>query len=121
MLGISGISPIAAHAAETNAQSTTLSEKEQGQKGGRTAFEDAMNKALEKWKTLTDKQKAEVYSLVEDEMKAEMKLLDKLVEHGVMQQKDVTALKNRMQDRFNQLKTSGDFPFVKQKGTKSSK
>lgn len=121
MLGISGISPVAALAAETNAESTTLSEKEQGHKGGRSAFEDAMNKALEKWKTLTDKQKAEVYALVEDEMKAEMKLMDKLVELGVMEKNDVAALKNRMQERLNQLKESGEFPFVKQKGPKSRK
>lgn len=121
MIGFSSISPAIAYAADANAQSTTLSEKDQGQKGGRAAFEDAMNKALEKWKTLTDKQKAEVYELVGDEMKAEMKLMDKLVELGVMEKNDVAMLKNHMQQRFDQLKASGEFPFVKQKGPKSRK
>jgi 3-hydroxyacyl-CoA dehydrogenase len=121
VLGLSSVSPAVAYAAEANAESTTLSENEKSQKGGRAAFEDAMRKAVEKWNTLTDNQKAEVYALVEDEMKAEMRLLDKLVELCVMEKNDVSLLKNRMQERFNQLKASGEFPFVKQKGPKSRK
>jgi len=54
-------------------------------------------------------------------MKAEMQLMDKLVELGVMEKNDVAALKSHMQERLNKLRASGQFPFVKQRGPKSSK
>jgi ribosomal protein S20 len=121
MIGISSINPITVLAADTNSAAVTAPEKDSNQKNNRAAFEDAMKKANEKWNALSRQQKDQVYVLVENEIKAEMQLMDKLVELGVMEKNDVAAFKSHMQDRFNKLKASGQFPFVKQRSPKSSK
>lgn len=113
MIGCLGISPVNVLAAETNSESVTLSEKEKEPKDKKAAFDDSMKKASEKWNSLTDQQKNEVYTLIEDEMKAEIKLMDKLVELGLLKKEDATLLKSRMQERFTELKKNGEFPFQK--------
>ena len=122
-IGCFGISPVNVFAAETNSESVTLSEKDNDQdhKNKKAAFDDAMKKANEKWNTLTDKQKKEVYALLENEMKAEIKLIDKLVEFELLGKEDGTLLKTRMQERFTELKKSGEFPFSKPNHDKKQK
>ncbi len=112
VLGIFAMNPIPA-AAEDNSESLTLSQKNKDQQDQRAAFEDAVKNAIEKWGTLNDKQKAEVYTLLENEMKAEYSLLDKLVELGVFNKEDATFIKERMQEKLNSIKKSGDFPLAK--------
>jgi hypothetical protein len=118
MLGCVSLSPVYAFAAETNTESITLSENNQSQQEKRAAFDDAMKKATEKWNSLSESQKAEVYSLIENEMKAEIKLMDKFAELGMIGKDDATALKARMMDRFSKMKSSGDFPLARPKGSK---
>lgn len=118
MLGCASLSPIYAYAAETNTGSVTLSENNQGQQDKRAAFDEAMKKATETWNALSEKQKAEVYALIENEMKAEIKLMDKFVELGLINKEDSLAYKARMMERFKKLKDSGEFPLTRQKGTK---
>lgn len=118
MIGCVSISPVNAYAAETNSESVTLSENNKDQKDQRTAFEDVLNKANEKWSTLTDKQKAEVYALLEKEMKAEFKLMDKLVEFGVFQKEDAAYIKTRMNEKLNEIKQNGVFPLAMPKRNK---
>lgn len=112
VLGVFALNPISA-AAEDNSESLTLSQKNKDQQDQRAAFEDAVKNAIEKWGTLNDKQKAEVYTLLENEMKAEYSLLDKLVELGVFNKEDATFIKERMQEKLNSIKKSGDFPLAK--------
>lgn len=121
MLGLGSISPIAVLAAEAKTDSATVSEKDNNKKDNRSAFDEAMKKANEKWNALSSSQKDDVYALVENEMNAEIQLFDKLAELGVMEKNDVAVIKNHMQERLNQLKASGDFPFVRQRGPKRSK
>lgn len=116
ILGIMSIAPVYAYAAETDTKSITLSEK--NQKDKKAAFEEAMKKATEKWNTLTASQKADVYALIENEMKAEIKLMDKFVELGIISKEDATALKARMMERFSKLKESGEFPLARPKSSK---
>ncbi|MDD3173794.1 MAG: DUF2680 domain-containing protein [Herbinix sp.] len=120
MVGCLSLTPAYAFAAETNTESVTLSEmdKNQNQNDKKAAFDEAMKKATEKWNALTDKQKAEVYSLIENEIKSEIKLMDKLVEFEIINKEDASSYKARMLERFKQLKDSGGFPLTKQKGTK---
>jgi DNA-binding protein Fis len=120
MIGCVSLSPVYAFAAETNTESVTLSEKDksQNQNDRKAAFDETMKKAMEKWNALTDQQKAEVYSLIENEMKAEIKLMDKLVEFEIINKEDATAFKARLMDRFNKIKESGQFPLSRQKGSK---
>jgi hypothetical protein len=121
MIGFASLTPITTFAAETNTESVTLSETGGDQKELRAAFEKKMQKANEKWKSLTAEQKNEIYSMLENEMQIEMKLMDKLVEFGVMEQQDATILRTFMTDKFNKLKQSGEFPLYRQKGNKGSK
>lgn len=118
MLGCVSLSPVYAFAAETNAESITLSENKQTQKDKKAAFEEAMKKATEKWNALTAEQKAEVYSLIENEMKAEIKLMDKFVELGIISKEDGTAFKAHMMERFSKMKESGNFPLSRPKSSK---
>lgn len=117
MIGSVGFCPLNAYAAETNSESVTLSENKD-QKDQRAAFEDVLNKANEKWSTLTNKQKSEVYALLEKEMKAEFKLMDKLVEFGVFEKEDAAYIKTRMQDKLDELKANGVFPLAMPKRNK---
>lgn len=121
MIGLVGISPINSFAAETNKESITLSETSSDQKDLKAAFEMKMKKANEKWKSLTTKQKDEVYALIENEIQVEKNLMDKLVEFGVMEKADAAILKTNMMNKFNQLKESGEFPLFKQKSNKNNK
>ena len=50
-----------------------------------------------------------------------MQLLDKMVELGVMEKNDVALIKNNMQMRLDNLRSSGQFPFVRQRSPKGSK
>lgn len=118
MLLCQSIGPVSALAAETNTESITLSENTQNQQDKKAAFDDAMKKATEKWNSLSASQKAEVYSLIENEMKAEIKLMDKFAELGIISKDDVNALKARMMDRFSKMKSGGEFPLSKPKGRK---
>jgi len=121
MIGFVGISPTTTYAAETNTESVKLSETNKSQKDTKAAFEEKMKKANEKWKTLTAKQKEEIYDLLETNLQEQEKLMDKLVEFGVMQKEDVVIFKSRMLDKFNKLKESGEFPLLIQNHNKSSK
>lgn len=118
MLFCGSIGPVCAFAAETNTESITLSENTQNQQDKNAAFDAAMKKATDKWNSLSASQKAEVYALIENEMKAEIKLMDKFVELGIISKEDTTALKARMMDRFSRMKSSGEFPLSRPKGRK---
>ena len=117
MIGFLSISPITTFAAETNTESVTRSDNLNKNKD-RKAVEEKLKQASEKWNTLSTKQKEEVYSLLEEEMKVEGRLMDKLAELGILEQDDPEAMKSRMQERYNKIKDSGDFPFIRQKGRK---
>lgn len=118
MIGYIALSPANAYAAETNSESVTLSENNKDQKDQRTAFEDVLIKANEKWETLTDKQKSEVYALLEKEMKAEFKLLDKLVDYEVFKKEDAAYIKSRMKEKLEEIKSNGVFPLAMPKRSK---
>lgn len=121
IVGCTSFFPTYANAAETNIESVTLSDKNDNQKDRKAAFEDSMQKANEKWNALTDQQRAEVYTLIEDEMKAEMRLMDKLAEFDIISKADATKIKGYLMSRFSEVKKSGQFPFMRQRGPKSSK
>ena len=115
---ISGASPVTAFAAETDTGMMTLSEKDTDHKGSRALFEEKMNNAIKKWNTLTADQRNDVYALLDEERKAQDKVLDKLAELGVMDKKDTEGMKSRRADYMKKLKESGEFPLLRQKGTR---
>ncbi len=121
VVAITGISPVTALAAAEKTQTVELSEKDKDQKGNRALFEEKMNNAIKKWNTLTTEQKKDVYTLLENEIKANNRIIDKLVDLEVMAKEDAAMLKADRMVRFNKLKESGDFPLMKPKGIKRDK
>jgi hypothetical protein len=121
VIGFAGISPVSVIAAETNTESVTQSKKDNDHQGKRAAFEEKMKIANEKWEALSDKQKKEVFALLENEIKAEIKLMDQLVTFDVLQKEDVEMYKAFMQNRFKQMKENEEFPLYKQPAKKSRK
>ncbi len=124
MMAIAGVSPAAAFAAatDTDTQTVTQSDKDHEHKGGnRALFEERVNKAIQKWDTLTADQKNEVYALLEEEMKAQNKVMDKMVQLGVMDKADAAKIQSERTERFEKLRKSGEFPLMRHKGKKKCK
>ena len=121
VIAATGISPVTALAAESDSQTVELSEKDKDHKGNRALFEQKMNNAIKKWNTLTTEQKKDVYALLDNEIKAQNKLLDKLVDLGVVTKEDAAMLKAERTLRYNKLKESGEFPLMRPKGMKRDK
>ena len=121
MIGFIGLCPGAVYAADTDSGAAALSEKDNEQKDRRSTFEEKMQKAADNWNTLTNKQKNEIYSLLENSLKSENKVMDKLVEYGVLEKEDAAAIKTNMANSLNSMRESGDFPFYRQRGSKSRK
>jgi uncharacterized FlaG/YvyC family protein len=118
-VGFLGLSSETAAAAENNTEEVTLSERENDQKDKRAAYEDKLAKAHENWNALSKKQKGEIYSLLEAELKAEIKVMDKLAEYGVLEKADAEAIKLLMTENFNKAKEGQEFPFARPRAPKS--
>jgi uncharacterized protein YwqG len=114
-----GLSPATSFAAETDTQTMTLSEKEDNHKGNRALFEEKVNKAIQKWDSLTAAQKDEVYTLLEDELKLQGKILNKLTTLGVIDKKDADMILSERTERMNKMRQSGGFPFYKQRNKRN--
>jgi Tfp pilus assembly pilus retraction ATPase PilT len=121
MLGLGSINPGSVLAADTQKKAGSGQEISNNRKDNRTSFDEIMKNANAKWNSLSNEQKNEIYDLVEKELRVEMQLLDKMVELGVMEKNDVALIKNNMQMRLDNLRSSGQFPFVRQRSPKGSK
>ncbi len=120
-VGFLVFNPRTAFAAETDTESVTLSEIENGHKDREAAYDDKMKEVYDSWNALTKKQKNEIYSLLELELNAEIKVMDKLAEYKVLDKEDAETIKSRMKENFKRAKENSDFPFGRPKGPKSSK
>lgn len=121
LVGLIGLCPRTALAAEADNGSVAMSEQDNGQKDRRSTFEEKMQKAAESWNALTKKQKNEIYNLLENSLKSEIKVMDKLVEYGVIGKEDAAAIKANMTDSLKSIKESGEFPFYRQRSPKTKK
>lgn len=121
MIGFLSISPVTTFAAELDTESVTQTENNKVYQDKQSAFKEKMKKASEKWKTLSDNQKEEVYALLQQKTDVESKLADKLAELGIFEKEDAEKMKSHMLERFNKLKDSGEFPFQRHKDHKRSK
>jgi catalase len=118
-IGLASLSPITTVAAETKKESTRQTEIKTDYKDckdKKAEFDKKMKAAREKWSSLSQTQKDEVYSLLENKMKENNKVLDKLVELKVLEQSDVGDLKANQATRYQKMKESGEFPLLRGKG-----
>lgn len=113
IVGLFGFIPIVAYAAETDTETTQLFEKNKDDQDKAKAFEEKMIAATEKWRTLSEKQKNEIYCLMEKEMKAKFKVLDAYVKLGIIVEEDAEHMKMRMKEKFNEIKECGELPLLK--------
>jgi len=51
-------------------------------------------------------------------MKSEIKLMEKLVDLGIISKEDASKIITRMQEKLNELKKSGGFPLARPKQEK---
>lgn len=121
MAGLLYMSPINTLAAETTTETVKLSEENKNQKDRRAAFEEKLKKSQEKWNALTPEQKEEVYSLYENKIQSENKLIDKLVVYGVMEKEDAAMIKAHRLNNLNNAKKNGEFPMLKPRERRSRK
>jgi uncharacterized protein YlxW (UPF0749 family) len=115
MIGFLSISPVTTFAAETNTESVTQTDTNKVRQDRKTVFREKMKKASEKWNSLTSQQKQEVYSLMEEDMDLENQLMDKLAELQIIEKQDAEMIKSHMKNRYDKVKESGEFPFMRQK------
>lgn len=118
-IGLASLSPITTVAAETKTESTTQAEIKtdcKDCKDKKAEFDKKMKAAREKWSSLSQMQKDEVYSLLENNMRENNKVLDKLVELKVLEQTDVDVLKANQATKYQKMKESGEFPLLRGKG-----
>jgi predicted transcriptional regulator YheO len=118
LIGFVGIVPMNTFASEVKTETKTQSETKDEKDNN---FNEKMNKASEQWKKLTAKQKDVVYALLQNQMNEEIKLMDKLVEFGVMDKEDAEKIQAHMLMRFKKMKESGEFPLMRQKSNKRDK
>jgi hypothetical protein len=71
--------------------------------------------AKEKWKSLTDSQKAEVYALMDDKADADIKIMEKYHELGIIDDGVLARFKDKMKDKIATIKDSGEFPLFAEK------
>lgn len=109
LLGTAGLGGLAA-AADTPA--TTQSET--AQRSDRAGVRD-------KWDSLTDAQKHEVYALMEKELADRETLLNQYASLGLIDQERADAIKHHLQHRLTELKESGECPFPSRPQPRDSK
>ncbi|WP_312368664.1 hypothetical protein [Lachnoclostridium sp.] len=118
-IGLASLSPITTVAAETKMESTTQTEIKtdcKDCKDKKAEYDKKMKAAREKWNSLSQTQKDEVYALLENNMKENNKVLDKLVELKVLEQSDVDIIKANQATKYQKMKERGEFPLLRGKG-----
>ncbi|WP_312106223.1 hypothetical protein [Lachnoclostridium sp.] len=118
-IGLASLSPITTVAADTKMESTTQTELKtdcKDCKDKKAEYNKKMKAAREKWSSLSQTQKDEVYTLLENNMKENNKVLDKLVELKVLEQSDVDIIKANQATKYQKMKESGEFPLLRGKG-----
>lgn len=113
VIGLLGTSPISVLAAETDVGSITLSDRDKDDDEKKSAFKEKWKQAQEKWSSLNDSQKDEVYSLLEKELSAKITVMEKLTSLGIIQKEDFEAMKAHMEEEFKDAKKDREFPFPK--------
>ncbi|MDO5521485.1 MAG: hypothetical protein Q4G58_13420 [bacterium] len=115
IMAMSSIAPTVAFATDEGDKATTSQESVNKQNGKPSDEEKQQRKekieaALEKWEKLSKEKKEEVYKLLEEEKAVKIKLLDKMVAFGIMNEADAKEVKTRMEERFAKMKESSEFP-----------
>ena len=105
-LGLFIAQPAAVLAADTQTE-------EVDKQGPNSRRDDGYQAALDQWNKLTEKQKQEVYTILKTKQKADMDLLSKLSELGVLEKSEATAMQSGLQKIYNDMMEKGEFPLMR--------
>ena len=81
---------------EQKAEWAERQERQEEMKSKRAEMESRMKLQLDKWGDLTDEQKAELYSLQDKSVDAQIAIIDKYLELGVIDEEKAQAMKDRL-------------------------
>ena len=76
----------------------------------RAKMREFREQVREKWNALSDEQKQEIYELAETRMNADIGLMQKLAEAGILDGDHVGERIGRMQERMKQIREAGECP-----------
>ena len=111
-LGLAIAGPATVHATNT----TTEESDKRGL--GRGKEDQKYQAALDKWNKLTDAQKQEVYTILKNKQKADLEVLNKLVQLGVLDKEDALAMQLGLQKIYNEMMNKGQFPIMRPRSPK---
>ncbi len=111
MLGSFILHPSTCFIENTAHSSIENSNQRNDEKDLKHQLKEKMKQANEQWNKLSKQQKEEVYVLLENQLKSENTLTDKLVELSVISSEDAKFIKDRRTTEFNKIKENGEFPF----------
>lgn len=78
------------------------------EKQGRQVYLEEMKK---RWDGLSKEQKEQVYKQKQKEIDQKFATIDKLLELGITDESHATIQKKQIQNRFNEMKSAGEFPW----------
>lgn len=109
--------PTKVFAKDTIGTSVIVSENMNQKKDTKTSFDEKIRKANDVWKSLTNEQRNEIFSMLEEEVNIELNVLNKLVEYGILDKVDGDILSKHLLERFETIKNSEDFPLFRKNGS----
>lgn len=112
VLGLTIVQPTAVFATntQTEQEDTTTSRNNDSA--------DRYQQSVDKWNKLTDSQKQEVFSILANRQKADIALLDKLVELGVIEKADADSMKSGLNRMYKEMTEKGEFPIMRPRNQK---
>lgn len=116
------ISPTGAVLAkEVKPAAVATSEKKGPTEEEKKQAKEKMDKAIAKWNSLSKEEKNQIYALYDQERELMMKIIDKYVSLGVLDQADATQFKAHMEEQAKKMKESGSLPLPKPKQARENK
>lgn len=72
----------------------------------------------EKWNSLTDEQKEEIYSLHDKSIDSNIQIIDKYLEYGLITQGEAAVMKENLENCKARMREDGNMPFLGDKGSR---
>lgn len=100
---------------------TATTEKKGPTEEEKKQAKEKMEKAIAKWNSLSAEEKNQIYALYDQERALMMKIIDKYVSFGILDQADATKFKAHMEEHAKKMKESGSLPLPKPGQTRENK
>lgn len=112
VLAVAGAMVIGSVSLTSQAQTAALETASSSQNETREERHENRRQFMEQWQSLKTEEKAEIYALFEQRIKADNTVLDKLAELGIIDSGKADQIKQHRQERFEKQKENGEFPIM---------